>query len=62
MTSPSEFEDFWYMIVLSMTVISTEMQRLKGKLPGDIPLRWRKARAGVNFGKINIFCAAWVTK
>ena len=43
------------MIVLSMMVISTEMQRLKGKLPGDIPLRRRKARAGVNFGKTDIF-------
>jgi len=62
MVNPSECEDFWYMIVRSMIVVSAEMQGPKGKLPGDIPLRWRKARAEVNFGKMDIFCAAWVTK
>jgi hypothetical protein len=45
-----------------MMVISTEMQRLKGKLPGDIPLRRRKAHAEVHFGKMHIFCAAWATE
>jgi hypothetical protein len=55
MANPSECEDFWYMIVLAMMVISTEMQGPKGKFPGDIPLRWGKARAEVNFGKMDIF-------